>query len=212
VSAGIDRLRQARVIAVIRAATSAGALAAANALVEGGITALEITFTTPEADEVIRTLRGHDARPVVGAGTVMTLDEAERAIDAGAEFVVSPGTDGDVVRAALEAEVVALPGALTPTEIMAARRLGCQAIKLFPASLGGTDYLRALAGPFPDLMFVPTGGITEKNIPEWFAAGALAVGAGTSLCAVDDTTTDLAATRERAARFAAAAATVSTPP
>jgi 2-dehydro-3-deoxyphosphogluconate aldolase/(4S)-4-hydroxy-2-oxoglutarate aldolase len=205
-TSGIDSLREARVIAVIRAATAAGALDAANALLEGGITALEVTFTTPDAGEVIRALRGHDAHPLVGAGTVLTRREADVAIEAGAQFVVAPGTDRDVVRAALEAEVVALPGALTPTEIMAARRLGCRAIKLFPASLVGARYLRALMDPFGDLSFVPTGGITVENIPEWFRAGALAVGAGASLCAADDIAAgDFAVIRERAAHFTAAA-------
>jgi 2-dehydro-3-deoxyphosphogluconate aldolase/(4S)-4-hydroxy-2-oxoglutarate aldolase len=127
-------------------------------------------------------------------------------VDAGARFVVSPGIDDGVLAAAREAGVLAMPGALTPTEVMRAVSLGAQAVKLFPASIGGPAMLRALREPFPDCAFVPTGGVSAENVGEWFEAGAHAVGAGSSLCP----TAEIAAGRfdaisDRAERFAAAA-------
>ena len=121
----------------------------------------------------------------LGAGTVLTAAQAHEAVEAGATFLVSPGTDEAVVAAMRGTGVAAISGALTPSEVMAALRLGVDAVKIFPASLGGPAYLKALRGPFPDVAFMPTGGVSVANISDWLAAGAVAVGAGSELCSPD---------------------------
>jgi 2-dehydro-3-deoxyphosphogluconate aldolase / (4S)-4-hydroxy-2-oxoglutarate aldolase len=201
----VERLAQATVVAVIRAPTAAGALSAADAVVEGGLCGLEITYSTPEPAEVIRELRArYEDRIVLGAGTVRAAAEVDPVVGAGAEFVVSPGTSAEVVEAARRQSVLALPGVFTPTEVMRAHELGCETVKLFPATVGGVALLRSLRDPFPDTEFIPTGGVTPENVGEWLAAGALAVAAGGSLCPAEDIAADrFDAIRERARRFAA---------
>ncbi len=179
----LARLREATVVAVLRAPTAAAAVHAVDALVAGGVTGIEITYSTPDAAQVIREIRQrHGDSVYLGAGTVLTLDQVAQAADAGAEFLVSPGTDPEIVGAMLRTGACVLAGALTPSEVMAAQRLGAHVVKVFPASLGGPAYLKALRGPFPDTPFVPTGGVSAANLGEWLAAGALAVGAGGELC------------------------------
>jgi 2-dehydro-3-deoxyphosphogluconate aldolase / (4S)-4-hydroxy-2-oxoglutarate aldolase len=122
----------------------------------------------------------------VGAGTVTDAETARRAVDAGAEFIVTPCLFPDVIEAARRADVAVLPGALTPTEVFEAFRLGGDMVKVFPIqSVGGAAYLRALRGPFPDIPLVPTGGVTLANVAEMFAAGAAAVGVGSELISTD---------------------------
>lgn len=204
-----DRLREERIIAVIRAKSPAGALACAEALIDGGIKALEVAFTTPDAGEVIASLASHAARPLLGAGTVSCVTEANEAISSGASFIVSPGIDDEVISAAHAGGALAVPGALTPTEVMRARRRGCEVIKLFPAAFGGPAYLRALAGPFPEVRFIPTGGITAENLSTWLAAGAIAAGAGDSLCSASEIARENSgAIRRRAGEFVRAASAV----
>ncbi|MGD9736498.1 MAG: bifunctional 4-hydroxy-2-oxoglutarate aldolase/2-dehydro-3-deoxy-phosphogluconate aldolase [Solirubrobacterales bacterium] len=174
------RIREEQVIAVVRADSPQAAVDAASALAEGGVRAVEITFTTPEATRAIERLRDRDEL-FVGAGTVRTVPQAEAAIGAGAEFLVSPGLSFDVLAVARREAVAAIPGALTPTEVDAASEWS-QVIKLFPASVGGPSYLRALSGPFPDLRLIPTGGVSVSNLGEWRGAGAFALGAGSDLC------------------------------
>jgi Entner-Doudoroff aldolase len=118
----------------------------------------------------------------LGAGTVLTEEQVSEAVEAGAEFLVSPGTQEAVVRAMLGTGVAVFSGALTPSEVMAAVQFGVDAVKIFPASLGGPAYLRSLRGPFSDVPFLPTGGVDASNLGEWLAAGAAAVGAGGKLC------------------------------
>lgn len=113
---------------------------------------------------------------------MLTEDQVREAAEAGARFLVSPGTDEAVVRAMRETGLAVVAGALTPSEVMAAGRLGADVVKIFPASLGGPAYLGALAGPFPDVPLLPTGGVTADNLGDWLAAGAIAVGAGGELC------------------------------
>jgi 2-dehydro-3-deoxyphosphogluconate aldolase/(4S)-4-hydroxy-2-oxoglutarate aldolase len=175
-------LAHAGVIAVLRAPTAEGAVLAAEALLTGGITAIELTYSTPGVvDAIVELVRRHpDA--LVGAGTVRSATEAAAAASAGARFLVSPGSHPPVVRAMLATGAPVLAGALTPTEIMAAVELGVAGVKLFPGSLAGPAYLRALRGPFPDVSFVPTGGVNAANLADWFSAGAVAVGAGGELC------------------------------
>ncbi len=110
-----------------------------------------------------------------------THEQVEQAAEAGATFLVSPGCDPELLPGMLGTGLLVLPGALTPSEVMLARRLGAQAVKLFPGSSGGPSYLKALRGPFPSIAFVPTGGVSLANIADWFAAGAFAVGAGGAL-------------------------------
>lgn len=201
-----DALALARLIAVIRAPSAEGATSAADAVIEGGIRAVEISFSTPGAPTAIeRARRSHEPDVLVGAGTVCDPAEVAAAVGAGARFLVSPGLDEAVVAAARDADAVHLPGVLTPTEVIRARALGAKILKLFPASLGGPALLRALRDPFPDVDFVPTGGVEPGNVGEWLEAGAVAVGAGGSLCpraAIEAERFDLI--RDRAQRFAAA--------
>jgi len=179
----IRRLREAGVLAVLRAPSAAHAVAAGDALVRGGVTGLEITYSTPDAAAAIRELVArHGDAALVGAGTVTTPAQAEEAADAGAAFLVSPGTDEQVARAMTATGRAVMTGALTPSEVMRALSLGADVVKIFPASLGGPALLRALRGPFPDAPLMPTGGVTSENIPDWIAAGAVAVGAGGDLC------------------------------
>ncbi len=178
----LERLRALKVVAVLRGASAADAVEVAGALVEGGVRALEVTFTTPGAGAALRELRerhGDDA--LVGAGTVTTPGQVEEAVEADAAFLVSPGLDPGLVERMTATGRLCLPGVLTPSEVLQAVRLGLRALKLFPGSLGGPAHLRALRAPFPEVAFVPTGGVSAANAPEWLAAGALAVGAGGSL-------------------------------
>lgn len=164
-------------IAVLRTPTASSALEMANALYAGGIRAVEITLTIPGASELIAEL-ATDGRMIVGAGTVTTPAEVELVIEAGARFVVSPGLDVDVVEAAMNHPVAFVPGAYTPTEVMAARKLGITTTKLFPANTAGPSHLAALRQVFPEIGIVPTGGIGPENVSTWIQAGACAVGIG----------------------------------
>lgn len=182
--------RKTRVIAVVRAPSAESALLAADALVAGGVVGLEITYSTPDAPAVIRELDAHyGSRIYLGAGTVMSPDDAARAADAGARFLVSPGTRPAVTAAMKATGLVVMTGALTPSEVMAALEYGTDIVKIFPASLGGPAFLRSLRGPFPDVPFMPTGGVSPDNIDDWFAAGAIAVGAGSDLVSSADLAT-----------------------
>jgi len=173
-------LRAARVIAVIRAATVRDALAVAHELLSAGLTALEITYTTPDASRVLSEL-AQDERVLLGAGTITTPAQADEAALAGASFLVSPGSPPDLIRAMQGSGLAVLPGVLTPTELMSALDLGVDAVKLFPAGAVGPSYLAQLHGPFPHARLIPTGGITVDNAGDWLAAGAWAVGAGGAL-------------------------------
>jgi 2-dehydro-3-deoxyphosphogluconate aldolase/(4S)-4-hydroxy-2-oxoglutarate aldolase len=175
-------LAEAGVIAVLRAPSAKAAIGTAEALLDGGITAIEITYSTPDAPQAIRELRARRPEALVGAGTILTAQDALDAADADARFLVSPGSTPGVVAAMLDTGRLTLAGALTPTEVIVALELGVHAVKLFPGSLGGPGYLRALRGPFPDVPIVPTGGVSTGNLADWFGAGALAVGAGGELC------------------------------
>src|SRR5690606_21351924 len=142
------------------------ALDTCEALLAGGITALEITFTTPEAEKAIAeaVARYEGSNALVGAGTLRTPQEAEAAIAAGARFLVSPGLDAETARVMADAEAPSVIGALTPTEVMRAVKAGADAVKLFPSSLGGVPYMKALRGPLPDVSFIPTGGIGPAEV------------------------------------------------
>ena len=176
-------LRAATVVAVLRAPSAAAAVAAADALLAGGVTGIEVTYSTPDAASAIREIRArHGDAVYLGAGTVLDPAQAAASVTAGAQFLVSPGTEPALTTAMLETGVTVLAGALTPSEVMLARGLGVHVVKLFPASLGGPAFLKALRGPFPDVAFCPTGGVSADNLGAWLAAGAVAVGAGGELC------------------------------
>ena len=178
----------------------------ADGLVAGGVGAFELTLNDPEdaALEAIAAVVRHagDAPLVVGAGTVLSTDAAERALQAGARFLVMPHTDPELIAWAAERGIPAFPGALSPTEVLAAWRAGAAAVKLFPASVAGPNAVRELRGPFPDIPLIPTGGVTAESAADFVRAGAIAVGIGSWLTASGD----VAGIAERAARVVRAVA------
>jgi 2-dehydro-3-deoxyphosphogluconate aldolase/(4S)-4-hydroxy-2-oxoglutarate aldolase len=206
----LARVRATGILAVLRAATPELALEASEAIIRGGVTGIEVTFSTPDAPAVIRELIArHGDAACIGAGTVTTADQAARAADAGAEFLVSPGTLPHVAQSMLDTGRVVMTGAMTPTEVMTALELGVDVVKIFPASLGGPAYLQALRGPFPEAPLMPTGGVNPDNVADWFTAGAIAVGAGGDLAnGASLAASDWADIERRSARFAAALAAV----
>jgi len=198
----VTKLREVGIIPIIRASSADVVLPVAEALLHAGLPVVEITMTVPNAIDAIGAVaKRFGSKVLVGAGTVTDAATAQRAVDAGATFIVTPGLVPDVIEAAQRAGVAVLPGALTPSEVFEAFRLGGDMVKVFPVqSLGGASYLRALRGPFPDIPLVPTGGVTLDNVAEMFQAGAAAVGVGTELIS-----TDYAAIGARAKQFLAAA-------
>lgn len=177
----LDWIKRTRVVPVVRASSPESALAMAEALVQGGIDVLEITMTVPGAIEAIRELSKRED-VLVGAGTVLDATTAEACVEAGAQFVVSPALDVETVRACNRMGVAIAPGALTPTEVVAAHRAGGDVIKVFPCdALGGAGYLRSLKAPLPHIPLMPTGGATLETIGDFLAAGAVAVGVGSAL-------------------------------
>jgi len=179
----VATLREVGIIPIIRAASADVAVAVVEAILRAGISVAEITMTVPNALDAMATVAKRFAGKVLlGAGTVTDAETARRAVDAGAQFVVTPCLVPEVIEAAHRADVAVLPGALTPGEIFEAFRLGGDLIKIFPIqSLGGAAYLRALRGPFPHIPLVPTGGVTLDNIDEMFQARAAAVGVGNQM-------------------------------
>jgi len=177
------RIEHTGLVPVIRAQSTEQAWLACRALCAGGVDVLEVTMTVPHAARLIHELVSHFGDEVlVGAGTVLDAETARTCIRAGAEFIVSPGFEPEIVAAAHAADKPALPGALTPSEIMAAMRAGADIIKLFPASaMGGAKYLRALRAPFEYARFLPTGGVNATTARDFIAAGAVALGVGSEL-------------------------------
>jgi 2-dehydro-3-deoxyphosphogluconate aldolase / (4S)-4-hydroxy-2-oxoglutarate aldolase len=179
----LQRIGEVGIIPVIRAANVDEALRAVDAIYAGGIPIVEITMTIPDAPRALaKVLRQYGETIVAGAGTVLTTDDAMRCLDVGANFLVSPGLSIPVMAVARDLKVLAIPGALTPTEIMNALTEGARAIKVFPcSSAGGARHLKALRGPFPHVALIPTGGVNSSNAAEYIAAGAFALGAGGDL-------------------------------
>jgi len=157
----------------------------ANALVGGGLPVAEITFRTPAAEPAIRALaRRGDL--LVGAGTVLSTEQADRAIDAGAQFLVAPGTNPKVVEHALRRGITMVPGVATPTDIELALSLGVTTLKFFPAeAMGGVATLKALGGPYPDVRFIPTGGITPELLPDYLKLASVVACGGSWLAPRD---------------------------
>jgi 2-dehydro-3-deoxyphosphogluconate aldolase/(4S)-4-hydroxy-2-oxoglutarate aldolase len=176
------RIEEIGILPSVRVASRDLALFAAETVYEAGIPIVEITLTTPGALEVIRDLTNRFPDMVVGAGTVLDEESARRSVDAGALFLTSPGLVRKVVAYAKLTNVTALPGALTPTEIIAAWKAGGDMIKLFPtAQVGGSQYLRALKVPLPQIPFIATGGVNQLTASDFILAGATAIGLGSEL-------------------------------
>jgi 2-dehydro-3-deoxyphosphogluconate aldolase / (4S)-4-hydroxy-2-oxoglutarate aldolase len=171
----LDFLWRERGTAIMRTHDQALAADAMDAAIRGGFRVCEFTMTTPGVLELIAQFAGRDD-VVVGAGTVLTIDDARAAVEAGARFLVSPVVDEEIIAAAAVLGVAMMPGTHTPTEMRRAHRAGAQLQKLFPAAARGPDYVRSVLGPLPMLRIVPTNGVDESNAAAYLAAGAFAAG------------------------------------
>ena len=179
----LDRIRELGLLAVLRGPSPELTLKMVEALVNGGVFGIEITYSTPNATDVVRSLAkqfGDDI--LLGMGTLTVPEQAAEAQAAGARFIVSPHCEDQLARAMVDSGLAAMIGAFTPSEVVQAHQLGSDVVKLFPGSQGGPKYMKALRGPFPDIPMMPTGGVSADNVGEWFVAGAYAVGAGSALC------------------------------
>ena len=178
----LGRILSSGVVAVIRMKDKAKLQKVIDAIQKGGVTCIEITMTVPNAVEIIRELSAAVSKDVtIGAGTVTDAKTAGEVIKAGAKFVVGPIADIEMINACRGQDVVVMPGCFTPTEIFSAWKAGADIIKVFPATSLGPKYFKDLAGPFPDIRLMPTGGVTIDNVGEWVKAGAVAVGIGSDL-------------------------------
>jgi len=170
------------IIPAVRVYSESEAMFAAEAISGSGIRIVEVTMTTPGAVDVIGQLTRYSTDMIVGAGTIFDVETAGRCLDAGASFLTSPGLDIEIVEFALKRGVAILPGALTPSEVMAAWKAGADFVKVFPCSAnGGPDYIRALKAPFPHIPLIASGGVTQKNAADFILAGATALGIGQHL-------------------------------
>ena len=175
------RLLAARLIGIVRLDDVELAVAAGGCAIEAGLPAVEVTFTLPGAAVAIERLRKDHPRSLIGAGTVRSVDELVAAVAAGAEFLVAPGLNPELVEEARRRGVVMIPGVFTASEIDLALRLGCEVLKLFPAEPAGPAYLASMLQPFPGARLVPTGGISSRNAVAYLRAGAAALAMGSSL-------------------------------
>lgn len=163
------------------------AVPTAEALLAGGVNVMEITFRTAAAPDAIKAVAENCPNMIVGAGTIVTLDQCKQAVAAGARFIVSPGFDAKVVSWCVEQDLLVVPGCVTPTEIMAAMDLGLNIVKFFPANVyGGLKGMKALAAPFGTLKFIPTGGVNGDNLGEYISAPFIHAVGGSWLCAKSD--------------------------
>lgn len=173
----LKMLRQQRAIAVIRAQSWEQGCEMAKAVAAGGMKLIEITWNSDRPEKIISYLRQELADCQIGSGTLLNLEQLERAIDSGAEFLFTPHTDLTLIQTAVKANIPIVPGALSPTEIVTAWQAGATCIKVFPIqSVGGANYIRSLQGPLGNIPLIPTGGVTLKNAREFLLAGAIAVG------------------------------------
>lgn len=207
----LQRLLDPGVIAILRADSSAQLLSVAEALHEGGVTAMEVTMTTPGALEVVAAIAERfraiaaTVRPLIGVGSVLDPETCRAAILAGADFIVTPTLSVPTIRVANRYGKPIVSGAYTPTEALHAYENGADCIKIFPAENLGPGYIRNVLAPMPHLPLIPTGGITVENLDTWVKAGSVAVGIGSALVEKQWLTTgDWASIRTRAAAFVAA--------
>jgi 2-dehydro-3-deoxyphosphogluconate aldolase/(4S)-4-hydroxy-2-oxoglutarate aldolase len=179
----LKRIRDTGLIPVVRAESADQAMRAVAALKAGGLDILEVTMTVPGAIEVIQTLAAeYGDETLIGAGTVLDPETAQTCIKAGAKFIVSPALNEETIKFCRRQEVAIFPGALTPTEVVRAWKLGADAVKVFPAgAVGGAGYLKALKAPLPQIELIPTGGVSLKTAADFIKAGAMALGVGADL-------------------------------
>jgi 2-dehydro-3-deoxyphosphogluconate aldolase/(4S)-4-hydroxy-2-oxoglutarate aldolase len=179
----LARIREIGLIPIVRTPSPEDAFRAAEAILSSGIGIAEITMTVPDACKVMERVAKHFGDQVLlGAGTVLDEETCESAIAAGAEFIVTPSLELPVIETAKRLKKACIPGALTPTEVLAAWRAGADMVKIFPCGpAGGPNYIKALRGPFPYIDYVPTGGVTLETAPDYFRAGAAAVAVGGEL-------------------------------
>jgi 2-dehydro-3-deoxyphosphogluconate aldolase / (4S)-4-hydroxy-2-oxoglutarate aldolase len=173
----IDSLLKYKLMGLVRTNDEATAQAMADAMVQAGVRAIEITLTTPGALNIVESL-SNNKELVVGVGTVVSKRDVKDAAKAGAKFIVSPNTDVDVINKSKKLDLISMPGIATATEVGTAINAGADILKLFPASTYGPTHLKALRDPYPNRLWCPTGGITLGSVDEWFAAGANLIGLG----------------------------------
>jgi 2-dehydro-3-deoxyphosphogluconate aldolase/(4S)-4-hydroxy-2-oxoglutarate aldolase len=199
----LEQIREHKLVAIIRGAAPADVLQIAEALYEGGIRLMEVTLNSQGALPVIRELSNKmQGRMLIGAGTVLSVNDAKNAIDAGAEFIISPIVDIETIRFTKQQNKVSIPGAYTATEINFAFTNGADIVKVFPAS-SNYNYIREIRGPLPHIPLMPTGGITVDNIGNFLKAGAVAFGIGTALVDTKQKLSNeyLQSIKEKASRF-----------
>lgn len=181
----LQKLMQSGVVAVVRAENSEQAIKITEACMKGGIAAIEITFTIPEAAQVIADLRKaySPEEMIIGAGTVLDPETARIAILAGAQYIVSPSLNLETVKLCNRYQVPVMPGAMTIAEVIAAMEAGADIVKIFPGDAFGPSFIKAIKGPIPQAPLMPTGGVNLENVGEWIKAGCVAVGIGGNLTA-----------------------------
>ena len=203
--ATLKRILDGGIVAVVRSESGASLVKVVQALADGGVGAAEVTFTVPDAIDVIRQVRREIGDAIVlGAGTVLDTETARAALLAGAEYIVAPTLNLDVIRLCHRYDKAVMPGAFTPTEILTAWEAGADIVKVFPADVGGPAYLKAIRGPLPQIRLMPTGGVDLTTAESFLKAGACCLGVGSSL--VDPKAIaagDFARIRDLATQFAA---------
>ena len=178
----LKRIEEKKIVAVIRANDLDDARKIVDACLKGGIDVIELTFTIPYADEIIRSLSKEIGDKVlIGAGTIMDSETAKIAIQAGAKFIVSPFLDNEVVKTCLTYQVPCMPGAMTVKEVVEAMRAGADIIKVFPGGIVGPAFIKNVHGPIPQVKMMPTGGVEIDNVEDWLNNGAVAIGVGSKL-------------------------------
>lgn len=178
----LNRVLQGGIVAVVRSSSSEQLVEVARALADGGVTTIEITMTVPGVLDVLRAVRKSLGDEILlGAGTVLDAESARAALLAGAEYVVAPTVDLDVIRLCRRYDKIVMPGAFTPTEILTAWQAGADVVKVFPADVGGPAYLKAIHGPMPQIRLMPTGGVDLTTAADFLRAGACCLGIGGSL-------------------------------
>lgn len=183
----MERLHRAGVIPVVVLENAKDAVPTAKALLDGGVDVMEITFRTAAAPDAIRAVAESCPGMLVGAGTVLNLDQCRQAAEQGAKFIVSPGFDDEMAAWCRERGMAVIPGCVSPSEIMAARKLGLNVVKFFPADVyGGLKAMKALSGPFGDVRFIPTGGVNGENAAEYLSVPFIHAVGGSWLCSKDD--------------------------
>ncbi|MCD8197150.1 MAG: bifunctional 4-hydroxy-2-oxoglutarate aldolase/2-dehydro-3-deoxy-phosphogluconate aldolase [Lachnospiraceae bacterium] len=179
----LERLRNAGVVPVVVIEDAKDAVPTAKAMLAGGIDVMEITFRTAAAADSIKAVSEQCPDMLVGAGTVITLEQCKKAVECGAKFIVSPGFDAEVVAWCVDKGVAVTPGCVTPSEIMAAMKLGLKVVKFFPANVyGGLTALKSLSGPFGSMKFIPTGGVNNQNLSDFIRASFIQAVGGSWVC------------------------------